>query len=406
MNTPRARALLLAAMLCSTAGGAQAATSGRPPDLPAQYAPSADEAEGGLWMASREAEEIIAHSPRRVRDPALETYLHDVACRVAGDYCGDVRVYLVRLPYFNASMLPNGAMQVWTGLLLRVHDEAQLAAVLGHELGHYLRRHSLQQFEDIQAKSTLLTLFTLGLSGAVAAGGVAPTVAQGASTAAQIGTLGSVYAFSREHESEADDLGLTLLAKAGYDPAAAATVWQNLVDEEKADESSPSRSVFFATHPSPENRLATLRQAAGAHAAGTRMPAEEARTRYFSAVAPHLRDYLDDEIQLNQPAQSEQLLQRLLGAGFAPGMVHYYLGEAARRRDSGKLSDPALAHYEAALQYADAPPETHRALGLWMLKAKRMPEARAHLSRYLELAPEASDRAMTEYYLKLTEHAP
>ena len=142
------------------------------------------------------------------------------------------------------------------------------------------------------------------------------------------------------------------------------------------------------------------------HAAGTRMPAEEARTRYFSAVAPHLRDYLDDEIQLNQPAQSEQLLQRLLGAGFAPGMVHYYLGEAARRRDSGKLSDPALAHYEAALQYADAPPETHRALGLWMLKAKRMPEARAHLSRYLELAPEASDRAMTEYYLKLTEHAP
>ena len=406
MNAHRVRALLVAALLSPSASNVHAAPGDMPLTLPSQYAPAADEAEGGLWMASREAEEIVAHSPRRVRDPALETYLREVACRLAGDYCGDIRVYLVRVPYFNASMLPNGAMQVWTGLLLRVHDEAQLAAILGHELGHYLRRHSLQQFEDIQAKSTLLTIFTLGLSGAVAAGGMTPSVAQGASTAAQIGALGSVYAFSREHESEADDLGLTLMARAGYDPAAAASVWQNLIDEEKADEPSPSRSVFFATHPSPESRLSALRQAAGAQTVGTPIPAEEARARYFTAVGPHLGQYLDDEIQLNQPAQSEQLLQRLLSAGFAPGVVHYYLGEAARRKDSGKLSADALAHYEAALQHADAPPETHRALGLWMLKAKRMPEARTHLSRYLELAPDASDRKMTEYYLQLTEHAP
>jgi Zn-dependent protease with chaperone function len=359
-----------------------------------------------ISSASREAEEIIAHSPRRVRDPALEAYLRKVACRLAGDYCGDIRVYLVRVPYFNASMLPNGAMQVWTGLLLRVHDEAQLAAILGHELGHYLRRHSLQQFEDIQAKSTLLTIFTLGLSGAVAAGGMAPSVAQGASTAAQIGTLGSVYAFSRDHESEADGLGLELMAKAGYDPAATATVWQNLIDEEKAGEPSPARSVFFATHPSPASRLGALRQASGKLVADAPMSQEEARARYFAAVGPHLSQYFDDELQLNQPAQSEQLLQRLLSAGFAPGLVHYFLGEVARRKDSGRLSESALAHYEAALLHPDAPPETHRALGLWMLKAKRMPAARVHLSIYLELAPEAHDRQMIDYYLGLTERAP
>ena len=55
---------------------------------------------------------------------------------------------LVRTPYFNASMAPNGMMQVWSGLLLRVDNEAQLAAVLGHEIGHYLARHSVERLRD------------------------------------------------------------------------------------------------------------------------------------------------------------------------------------------------------------------------------------------------------------------
>jgi predicted Zn-dependent protease len=406
MSAPRPGWLPASALLWWLGAAAPAAAGATSPSLPARHAPAADAAEGGLWMASREAEEVVAHSPRRVRDPALETYLREVTCRLAAEYCADLRVYLVRVPYFNASMLPNGALQVWTGLLLRVHDEAQLAAILGHELGHYLRRHSLQRFEDIQAKSTLLTLFTLGLSGAVAAGGVAPSVAQGASTAAQIGTLGSVYAFSRDHESEADAFGLQLMARAGYDPAAAALVWSNLVDEESAGEPATARGTFFATHPSPANRLAALRAAATQQVDGAPMPGDEARARYSAAVGPHLRQYLDDELQLNQPAQSGQLLQRLLDAGFAPGTAHYYLGEVERRRDGGASSEAALAHYEAALRHPDAPPETHRALGVWMLKAKRMPAARDHLSTYLRLVPKAPDRRMIEYYLELTERAP
>jgi predicted Zn-dependent protease len=303
-------------------------------------------------------------------------------------------------------MLPNGALQVWTGLLLRVHDEAQLAAILAHELGHYLRRHSLQQFEDIQTKSTLLTIFTLGLSGAVAAGGMAPSVAQGASTAAQIGALGSVYAFSREHESEADSFGLRLMTQAGYDPAASVAVWRNLIDEEKAGEQPESRSVFFATHPSPASRLDALGEASGQQVAGDRMSQVDARARYFAAVGPHLQEYFDDEMRLNQPAQSGQLLQRLLTAGFAPGTVQYYLGEVERRSSSGTLSDAALAHYEEALKHPDAPPETHRALGLWMLKAKRTAEARTHLTTYPALVPDARDRQMIAYYLELMERAP
>ena len=63
------------------------------------------------------------------------------------------QVHLVRTPLFNASMAPNGMMQVWTGLLLRVDDEAQLAAVLGHEFGHYLARHSTERLRDAKSRS-------------------------------------------------------------------------------------------------------------------------------------------------------------------------------------------------------------------------------------------------------------
>jgi predicted Zn-dependent protease len=66
-----------------------------------------------------------------VRDPALNAYVRSVLCKVTDDYCRDVRVYIVDVPYFNASMAPNGAMMVWTGTLLRVRNEAQLALVLG-----------------------------------------------------------------------------------------------------------------------------------------------------------------------------------------------------------------------------------------------------------------------------------
>lgn len=79
-------------------------------------------------MMDRE-ESRLRRSPFRLRDATLETYLSELACKLAGEHCPDMRVYPLRAPYFNASMAPNGMMQVWSGLLLRVENEAQLAAV-------------------------------------------------------------------------------------------------------------------------------------------------------------------------------------------------------------------------------------------------------------------------------------
>ena len=70
------------------------------------------------------AEAQLRRSPFVLRDEKLRAYVQDITCRLASQHCPDVRVHLVRTPYFNASMAPNGMMQVWSGLLLRVENEA------------------------------------------------------------------------------------------------------------------------------------------------------------------------------------------------------------------------------------------------------------------------------------------
>ena len=86
--------------------------------------------EAGLWTALDEAEFSLQRSPLRIHDPALNAYVKKMVCDLAGEYCKDIRVYIIRRPYFNASMAPNGVMQIWTGALLRSENEAQIAAAL------------------------------------------------------------------------------------------------------------------------------------------------------------------------------------------------------------------------------------------------------------------------------------
>ena len=74
-----------------------------------------------------------------------------------------IRVYAMRQPDFNASMAPNGMMIVHTGLLAHMRNEAQLAAVLGHESGHYLRRHSVQNWRSLKSKSAAMAVVGIRL---------------------------------------------------------------------------------------------------------------------------------------------------------------------------------------------------------------------------------------------------
>ena len=377
--------IFLASVSCATARGSPGAL----PDIRPGQRPAIDTEEAGLWMMMDRVEERLRTSGRVVTDANLNLYVRDIVCRLAAEHCSDIRVYIVRTPHFNASMAPNGTMQVWTGLILRAENEAQLAYVLGHELGHYLRRHTLQLWRDIRAKGNFLAFFQLATA-AAGFGYVGPI--------AELITLGSIYQFSRDNEREADELGFELMAKAGYDSREASRIWEALIKEQKAAK-DPEKIIFFSTHPSTEERVETLKQLADKATAGgvDRIVGKE---RFLAATWPLRADLLRDELRQRDFARTQVVLDRLFESGVGLGVLHFYQGELFRLRAGEGDEKKAIASYQKALEFHDAPAETHRAMGFLFVRAGDKAQARNSLERYLTIRPDADDRDMIKAHLQ------
>lgn len=358
--------------------------------LPARFPrPEPTSEEGGLWSYVDRAEKRLQKSSFLIRDPALQRYIAGIACRLAGEHCPDTRVYLMRTPYFNASMAPNGMMQVWSGLLLRMTSEAQLAAVLGHEIGHYLARHSLERLRDAKSRGAFAQVLgvALGVGGAGAGTGLL----------AQTAVVAGAYAYGRDHEREADRIGLELMARAGYAPMEASRVWGQLLEETKAGPGGgASAGLLFATHPAPEEREKTLAEAAARFASEGRDGAEA----YRAMLAPYRHAFLEDELRRRSFGESLVLLERLARSAPRDGEIRFFKGEAYRMRAEGSDLAVALDEYRAA-QALDTPPtESYRSMGIVHRRLGQPQEAARAFAHYLELKPDAADAEMIRAYLK------
>ncbi len=384
----RCAALLLALSLSSS--GADAADALRAGERPA---PGSTEAE--LWYGMDQAEKDIQASPYVVHDPELNAYTRRVLCDVVGDYCPDMRLYIIDVPVFNASMAPNGAVLVFTGALLRMQDESELALVLGHEFAHFRQRHSLQGWEKAKRTSAFLATFgVLTWAGGVGlAGGIAQMVG-----------LANVMQFSRENERESDEIGFRLVTAHGYDPQAGVRVWERMLREENAD---PRRrhDPVFASHPKTSERLEDMR------AAAARMPPGDYRrdqARYAAAVRPHLAAWLDAELGKRTFATSIQMIEDLKRDA-APELLAtytFYLAEALRRRNRNDDRDRADVLYAGAVGGVNPPAGAWREYGLVLKRRGRTADAATHLRRYLELEPAAKDRLFIEKDIQSLENRP
>lgn len=375
---------LLRAALLAAAALPSAALADPKPAAPfaAGYQPQGTD-ERGLWMQMDEVERELRNSSFVVKDAKLNAYVNGVLCRTVGaDKCGAARVYIVRQPYFNASMAPNGMMQIWSGLLLRTRNEAQLAAVLAHEFGHFEHRHSLRMFRDIRAKTD-----------AAAWLGFIPYVG----LIAQVGIVGAAFEFSRDMEREADMVGLKHVAYAGYQPKAFSGIWAQLRLEadatalERKQKSRKDRNGgFFATHPNNAERMMYLTKAAAEVKEGK---GEEGEPEYRAAMADWWAPLIDDQVKLNDFGGTEFLLGNLAAGGWTSELL-YARGELYRAR--GKPGDHAKAagFYREAIAGGSALPEARRGLGLALIRTGADVEGKAMLAEYLKLKPDAGDRAM------------
>jgi predicted Zn-dependent protease len=154
---------------------------------------------------------------------------------------------VITLDEVNAWCMPHGKIAVYTGLLQKIQpSDDELAAVLGHEMGHALREHTREQISQEMGTQTLL-----GIAGALF--GLGQTAQSLGAMAANV-TIGLPK--SRTDETEADRIGVELAARAGYDPRAAVNLWEKM--EKLAGGSQPPQ--WLSTHPSNESRIADVRQ--------------------------------------------------------------------------------------------------------------------------------------------------
>ena len=382
-------------MLCTQAL-ADAAPAAAPPSavqadgtIVPGYRPAADSDEAGLWMMSDKAEESFKTSPLLVRDPALNGYVMKIVCKLAKDHCADVRLYILDLPYFNAAMSPNGALQVWTGLLLRAQNEAQLACVLGHEISHYQLRHTLAEWHRaVNATGAMAVLAIVTAGAGVGLLGVL----------ASVGAAGSIMSFSRDEEREADAHGQDLAAAAGYDPAECAGLWKEQLAEQDAEPDQHESFFFLRSHPESKERLATMTSRAAAMPAPATPPATDAAS-LLAATAPFRAQWLTEELNRAHYGQSLVLVQTLLAAEPNSAEIQYYLGEVFRRRNADGDAGKALDEYKAAIAAGGAPVGAFRGLGLTAMKSGDAATARDAFQHYLAAMPTADDKAMIEYYL-------
>ncbi len=178
----------------------------------------------------------------------------------------DFTVSLLNSPVNNAFAIPGGYVYVTRQLLALMNDEAELASVLGHETGHVAARHSQKRQSAATQNGLLGVLGQIGVG--VLLGGnsqIGQLLSRGIATGTQALTL----KFSRGQEYEADDLGVTYLARAGYDPMASSTMLaslaaQSALDARSRGQDGRSTPTWASTHPDPASRVARAAQKASA----------------------------------------------------------------------------------------------------------------------------------------------
>jgi predicted Zn-dependent protease len=150
----------------------------------------------------------------------------------------------------NAFCLPGGKVAFWEGIVPLCNDDAGIAVVMGHEIAHALAHHGAERMTQQMGTELIGQVIALGL------GNASPTVKNGVLQAYGTGAGLAVLPFSRANESEADHIGLILMAKAGYDPRTAVDFWRRMASQ--GGGGKPPE--FLSTHPSDETRIAQIQK--------------------------------------------------------------------------------------------------------------------------------------------------
>lgn len=343
-----------------------------------------------LWLRASEEQTAIERSGLRLDAPELDAYLNGIVERLHPDPLpggGRFQVRVLVDPTLNAFAMPTGAIYIHTGLLARIENEAQLATVLAHELTHTTHRHAVKGFRSVKNKSAFYATFVIGTNGL-------------GSLIGGIGTLAAVSGYSQELEREADRIGFNHLLAAGYDPRESPKVFRAILAEAKR--TKIKEPFFFGSHPRLQERIDNFTEFVAALPPAKLQGRMEADA-FNAAIDPALARNVAADLQAGDFDGARDGAQRYLARHPDSPAIEFLLAESHRKRNEPAATTTARELYGKVIERHPDFPDAHRSLGLILLKSGQKPEAAAAFRRYLELNPQAPDRAYVEAFISQCE---
>jgi predicted Zn-dependent protease len=381
------RYILLVLMLCF------AAACSIPANLPLATENSSVDDEKRLWQRSEDEQKVLTQSGLIYRDDQLDDYVNQVARKLQPPEILEhipFRIMVIKSPYLNAFAFPNGVIYIHTGILARMDNEAQLAALLGHEMTHCTHRHALKTLRHFKSKSDFLVGVQASL---IQFSGIGSLVNK-------LGSLGSkaaVSGYRRDLETEADLVGLQLMAKAGYDPNEALRLFEHLKRE--VEEENIQEPFFFGCHPRLQERVENCK-----NFLKTRYQKEETGIKNTGVFLTTLYKVILDNAWLDLKAgrfhSAQRGAEKYLKIEPNDARVYYLLGEVFRQRAKEDDMHKAKAYYKKAISLDPFYPDPHKAIGLIYYKDGEKTLAKRSFGQCLSLSPHRPDKAYIVGYLK------
>lgn len=380
--------VIIVAVCCLAAGCAT------PAPVSVNEALLAGEDETMLWQRAREEQAVIDNSGWLYRDSRIESYLNDVAARLnAHSIAPQIRfkIKIINDPSLNAFAFPNGVIYVHTGLLARMENEAQLAALLAHEMTHCTHRHTLRVLVSRKNSSDLKT----------AANQPPGPVTMFRELAQILGvnhSFSAVSRYTREFEAEADRIGLDLMSKAGYDSRQALNLFEHLQQEIVNEQIK--EPYFFGTHPVVKQRIDNAESWLADNYSDK--PAGTIKQEIFrSRMDKLLLDNARLDLQIGRFQMARRSAENYLHRHQNDASAHYLLGEIFRQQDRKTDTGVALKHYQQAIELDPSFPAPYKAMGLMHYKKGQRRLAKKFFESCLLLSPDAPDKAYIQGYLKM-----
>jgi predicted Zn-dependent protease len=228
-----------------------------------------------MQQLGEESYEMMKKETKMLANSTLVSKIKEVGRNITAivpqNYAWEISVF--DSDQVNAFCLPGGKIGVYRGLLQTAHTNAQIAAIIGHEIAHATARHGAERMsQELMAQGTL-ALASVSLSDHKYNNIILSSLGIGIN-------FGLLLPYSRRHESEADHIGTLYMAEAGYDPTAAIKVWENMAAMNKK-----SPPEFLSTHPNPSSRIEYLKKNMDLYS-----------RRYESAVKTHPTENLTQTV--------------------------------------------------------------------------------------------------------------